>query len=144
MRRLHLGTDGPATFTARHTRVAIRLKAANTHMVHVHCVAHREALAAADACQIIANLKDVSQPPLRGVFNFKALLEVYNGRMQASSSFTTKRNDFHRYVKICQPKSAINSLMGAKCALRQSISISVLCCACILLYSPDHRHPITR
>ena len=59
MRRLHFGTDGAANFTGRHTGVATRLKAVNPHMVHVHWVAHREALAAAGACETIAYLKDI-------------------------------------------------------------------------------------
>ena len=51
--------------------MATRLKAVNPHMVHVHCVAHREELAAADACQTIAYLMDVLQPTLGGgVFKF--------------------------------------------------------------------------
>ena len=68
MRRLHFGTDGAANFTGRYTGVATQLRAVNPHMVHVHCVAHREALAAGDVCQTIAYLKDVFQPTLGGVF----------------------------------------------------------------------------
>ena len=70
MRRMHFSSDGAATFTGRHAGVAARMKAANPHMVSVHCVAHREALAAADACHKVDFLRDTFQPVLGGVFRF--------------------------------------------------------------------------
>ena len=70
MQRLHFGTDGASNFTGKHTGVATRLKAVNPHTVHMHCVARREALAAAAACETIAYFKDVFQPTLVGVFKF--------------------------------------------------------------------------
>ena len=50
--------------------MAARLKANHPHMIHVHCVAHREALAAADAYSDVTHLKNTFQPTLGGVFRY--------------------------------------------------------------------------
>ena len=68
MQRMHLGTDGSFNFTGCHSGVAAQLKKKHPCMIHVHCVAHREALAAADACKEVPYLKETFQPTLAGVF----------------------------------------------------------------------------
>ena len=41
------GSDGAAVMIGNRTGVSIRLRAHNTYMINIHCVAHRLALAAA-------------------------------------------------------------------------------------------------
>ena len=65
MPQMHFTFDGAATFTGRHAGVTAQMKAANPHMVSVHCDAHREALAAADACQKVNYLCGIFQPVLQ-------------------------------------------------------------------------------
>ena len=65
---MHLGTDGASNFTGCHSGVAAQLKKKHPRMIRVHCVAHREALAAADACKEVPYLKETFQSTLAGVF----------------------------------------------------------------------------
>ena len=70
MQRMHLGSDGASNFTGCHSGVAAQLEKKHPRMIHVHCVAHREALAAADAYKEVPYLKETFQPTLAGVFRF--------------------------------------------------------------------------
>ena len=67
---MHLDTDGASNFTGFQSGIAAhdQLKEKHPHMIHVHCVAHREALAAADACKEVSYLKETFQSTLAGVF----------------------------------------------------------------------------
>ena len=51
------GSDGAAVMTGRRSGVATRLKVHNPHMVSIHCVAHRLALAAAQSADAVPYLK---------------------------------------------------------------------------------------
>ena len=69
LQRAHVGSDGASTFVGRNQGVAAQLKKENPTMVGIHCVCHREALAARDACNAIPYLKNTVQPVLAGVYN---------------------------------------------------------------------------
>ena len=51
------GSDGAAVMTGKHSGVATRLKVHNPHMVSIHCIAHRLALAAAHSADAVPYLK---------------------------------------------------------------------------------------
>ena len=66
--RCHLGSDGARTFSGRVNGVAAQLKQEFLSFQWVHCVAHREALAAADAITSVEYLKTTVEPAVGGVY----------------------------------------------------------------------------
>lgn len=69
-RKCHLGSDGASVFTGRHNGVHARLIRRHDmqHSIAVHCICHREALAAADAIKAVPYLETTVAPTLGGVF----------------------------------------------------------------------------
>ena len=51
------GSDGAAVMIGRRSSVSTRLRVHNPFMINIHCVAHRLALAAAQASELIPYLK---------------------------------------------------------------------------------------
>ena len=53
-----LGSDGASVMFGIHTSVGVRLKQCQPSLVHVHCIAHRVALAAKDATEGVLTISD--------------------------------------------------------------------------------------
>ncbi|XP_077863433.1 zinc finger protein 862-like, partial [Saccoglossus kowalevskii] len=53
-----LGSDGASVMMGRHSGVGVRLKGASPFCIHVHCVAHRIALASSNAAKKTAKVKE--------------------------------------------------------------------------------------
>lgn len=68
--KCHLGSDGASVFTGRHNGVVARLIRDHdmVHSVSVHCICHREALAAADAVKAVRYLEVTVAPTVAGVY----------------------------------------------------------------------------
>ncbi|XP_077983943.1 uncharacterized protein C17orf113-like [Glandiceps talaboti] len=64
-----LGSDGASVMTGRHNGVGVRLKRQNVYLIHVHCVAHRLALAAADASRSVKKITEYKKT-VNNIFNF--------------------------------------------------------------------------
>lgn len=65
-----VGTYGASNFSGWHMGVATRLKADHPTMVHVHCVVHCEALAAAVGAKMYPYLAKMFQPTVSGIYYF--------------------------------------------------------------------------
>ena len=63
------GSDGASVMTGRLTGVAVQLQGHSPNMIAVHCVNHRLALAAAQASDSVAYLKQLS-PSFKPFFTF--------------------------------------------------------------------------
>ena len=68
LNKCHLGSDGASTFSRRLAGVAALLKKDYPLMQWIHCVAHREALAASDSIQDVEYLKKTVEPAIGGVY----------------------------------------------------------------------------
>ena len=65
-----LGSDGASVMTGVRSGVSTRLKADNLYIVNIHCVAHRLALAAAQASDKVPYLKNNFNNTLNNLFYF--------------------------------------------------------------------------
>ncbi|XP_076436211.1 uncharacterized protein C17orf113-like [Babylonia areolata] len=54
-----LGSDGASVMTGRLNGVGVRLKARQPALVHIHCAAHRVALATKDATENVQSISDI-------------------------------------------------------------------------------------
>ena len=68
LRHSHAGSDGCSTFAGRQNGIVAQLWRDNPQMIGIHCVCHREALAAENACNAVKYLKETVQPVLAGVY----------------------------------------------------------------------------
>ena len=69
-KKCHLSSDGASVFTGRLNGVMVRLMRDN-HMCQslaVHCICHREALAAADAVKAVPYLANKVKPTIGGIY----------------------------------------------------------------------------
>ena len=57
-RVIGLGSDGASVMTGKHTGVGVRLKRLRPALVHIHCAAHRVALAAKAATESVDSVAD--------------------------------------------------------------------------------------
>lgn len=68
VRRSNAGSDGCSTFAGRQHGVVAQLWRDNPQMIGIHCVCHREALAAENACNAVKYLEETMQPVLASVY----------------------------------------------------------------------------
>ena len=81
LNKCHLGSDGARTFSGRLNGVAVQLQQDHPGMQWVHCVAHREALAAADAMKSVDYLKTVAEPTIAGIYRHFSNSPVKEARL---------------------------------------------------------------
>ena len=125
LRRLHFGTDGASNFTGRHSGVASRMKAVNPHLVHVHCVCHREALAVSDACKDVPYLNNVFQPTLGGVFRFFHNSPVREAALHAVQVLFDKTETYlkePKFVRWLSHEAAVKAFVNCFPALIVALS----------------------
>ena len=84
------GSDGANVMVDQRTSVATRLKCDNPFLVSIHCVAHRLALAAAQASDNIPYVHDNFDTILQNLFNFYEHSPV---RMSGLTSIQAILND---------------------------------------------------
>ncbi|XP_064619471.1 uncharacterized protein C17orf113-like [Lineus longissimus] len=69
---ISMASDGASVMLGNTTGVGVRFKNANPRLIHIHCVAHRLALAAAQASLVTALDHEAAKPGVAGAGNQKA------------------------------------------------------------------------
>eukprot|EP00117_Sycon_ciliatum_P027376 scpid58849/ scgid22254/ len=84
-RKCHLASDGASVFTGRLNGVCVRLIRDHDmrQSLAVHCICHREALAAADAVKAVPYLYDKVKPTIAGIYRLFANSGVKEAKLHA-------------------------------------------------------------
>ena len=85
LQQVVLATDGASSMTGHRTGLAARMRAEVPTLINVHCIAHREALAAGDAA--------------RSFPNFQMLDRFANKIYEWVGRSTNRRNELKRLLK---------------------------------------------
>ena len=98
-----LASDGASVMTGRLTGVGARLRKDIPHMIQVHCVAHKLALAAGQACKNITLFNEY-QLTLKNIYRYFNNSAVRYNELRALQDFLQADEDM-RHVTLKEPAS---------------------------------------
>ena len=114
-----LATDGAAVMTGVRSGVGVRMKQENPRMVHIHCVAHKLALAVSQAAASVRSVKTYEDTVQSVYFFFHNSAVRYNrlrtvyALLDDDNLITLKRPHAVRWLSLHQAVSAIHSSWAA-------------------------------
>jgi hypothetical protein len=97
-----LASDGASVMTGRLNGVGVRLKQFSPHMIQIHCVAHRLALAAGQACRDVPLLSEYQQT-LKLIYKFFNNSAVRYNELRAMSQLLEDEDML--YLTLKEPAS---------------------------------------
>jgi hypothetical protein len=113
------GSDGAAVMTGSKSGVAARLSSSSPFLISIHCLAHRLALAAKDACDSNQYLHKQFQSAIHSIYQYYANSPVRAAGLKElqllidDDEFTLKEPKFTRWLSHGQAVAALHRSLGS-------------------------------